>query len=380
MVDSRVDARVVLDADPLFEVALRFSTGVVVVGVRGELDLLTAPGLGALIHSLVDDGHTKVVLDMAALAFMDAAGLRVIASTSARLRPDGGVLAIRSPSSMVRRILDITGMLDLVESGSPAPLSLAAVQQLPAQRRAVTAAPPATVTAPSRVAVTVPSASSDVVDAALRLVTALASQVVGGADGVSVTLRRHGKMSTVAASNDKIAEMDRDQYATGEGPCLSAAAEGQLFHVDSLAEETRWPRFIPRAIEDGIASILSTPLMVADRPMGALNIYSNTQRAFGTRDLELAALFAGHASGILAAAGADQTDDEIAVRLSHALRSREIIAQAQGTIMGRQGISADAAYARLRRSARRRTVTVSAHSAAIVAAVSRDDLIGQAEQ
>jgi len=45
--------------------------------------------------------------------------------------------------------------------------------------------------------------------------------------------------------------------------------------------------------------------------------------------------------------------------------------------MAQQGISADAAYANLRRSARRQTLTVQAHAAAIVAAVSRDDLIGQ---
>ena len=226
--------------------------------------------------------------------------------------------------------------------------------------------------------VVVLSATSDVVDAALRLVTVVASVVVGGADGVSVTLRRHGKLSTVAASNDKIAEMDRDQYATGEGPCLSAAAEGHAFHVESLIEETRWPRFIPSAIEDGIASILSTPLMVADRPVGALNIYSNTERAFGPHDQELVALFAGEASGILAAAGVEEPVDEVAERLRDALRAREVIAQAQGAIMERQGISADAAHAILRRSARRRTLTVRAHAAAIVAAAPRDDLIGQA--
>jgi len=277
----------------------------------------------------------------------------------------------------VRRILGITGMLDLVESGPPAPTLLAPEQRPINESESVTAAPPAAVPAPTSVEVSVLPATSDVVDAALRLITALARDVVGGADGVSVTLRRHGTLSTVAASNEEIAEMDRNQYATGEGPCLSAAAEGHSFHVESLTEETRWPRFIPRAIEDGIASILSTPLMVAKRPVGALNIYSNTERAFGPHDQELAALFAGQASGILAAAGVEQTVDEVAERLRNALRAREVIAQAQGAIMARQGISADAAYADLRRAARRQTMTVQAHSAAIVAAASRDDLIGR---
>ena len=379
MVDSRAVASQPIADDPLFELAIRFSPGAVVVGVRGELDPLTAPGLRALINALADAGHTDVVLDLVTLEFMDAAGLGVIAAASARFRLDGGALTIRSPSSMVRRILDLTGMLDLVESGARASRSLFGPGHRPVDASAaVTSAPPAVVAVPPSVGVAVLPATIDVIDAALRLVTALAHVVVGGAGGVSVTLRRHGRLCTVAASNEQIAEMDRDQYATGEGPCLSAAAEGHSFHVESLAEETRWPRFVPRAIEDGIASILSTPLMVADRPVGALNIYSNVERAFGPHDQELAALFASQASGVLAAAMVEQTVDEVAERLRQALCAREVIAQAQGAIMARQGISADAAYASLRRSARRQTMSIGVQAAAIVAATSRGDLIGEA--
>jgi len=79
--------------------------------------------------------------------------------------------------------------------------------------------------------------ATDLVDAALRLVTALTRVTIGGADGVSVSLTRHGQLTTVAASDETIAQMDRDQYATGEGPCLAAASEGHWFHVESLADE-----------------------------------------------------------------------------------------------------------------------------------------------
>ena len=360
----------------MFEVTVRFSATelVVMVLLRGELDAFTAPDLGALIRALADNGHTEIVLDLGSLDFMGAAGLGVIATMSARQRLAGGTLALRSPSSIVQRILDLTGMLHLVESAPPAPpSSLGPEQRAGDDSTAVTAAP----AVPSSVAAAVLGGGNEVIDAALRLVTALARATVGGADGVSVSLTRHGELVTVAASDEKVADMDRDQYATGEGPCLSAAAEGHWFHVESLADETRWPRFIPRAVEDGIASILSTPLMVADRPVGALNIYSNTERAFRPHDQELAALFASQASGILAAAGVEQTVDEVAERLRQAMRSRELIAQAQGAIMAGRGISADAAYAILRRSARQQLLTVQAHAAAVLAAATRDDLSGQ---
>lgn len=85
-----------------------------VLRVRGELDLLSAPQLGAILHGVIDRGHHSVVLDLAELDFMDAAGLSVIAAGIRRLQPYGQSLEIRSPSAMVRRILDITDLAKLV--------------------------------------------------------------------------------------------------------------------------------------------------------------------------------------------------------------------------------------------------------------------------
>jgi len=208
-------------------------------------------------------------------------------------------------------------------------------------------------------------ASPDVVDAALRVVTALAHATVGGADGVSVSLSRHGRLTTVAATDDTIAQMDRDQYATGEGPCLAAAAEGHWFHVESLADEQRWPHFVPRAIQGGIASILSTPLMAGPEPVGALNIYSNTASAFGPREQELAALFATQASTIVTEAHVDVTAERAAARFRRALVTRENIAIAKGILMSRHGITAAAAAAILRRRSRREGTPVGRLAAAI---------------
>ena len=137
-----------------------------------------------------------------------------------------------------------------------------------------------------------PRTAHEVVDAALRMVTALAQATVANADGVSVTLERHGQLVTVAASDERISEMDRHQYESGEGPCLAAKSDAEWFYVESLDEETRWPTFVPLALAQGIRSILSSPLITADRPQGALNIYSNTVRAFGEHERALAALFA----------------------------------------------------------------------------------------
>jgi len=348
----------------------------VVVALHGEVDILTAPTFACVLDVLFDAGRRDVVVDVAELDFVDASGLGVLGPMSCRLADGGGILTIRSPSPMVRRILDIAGMGDLIERGRPDPRSatLGPEQHSGDESKPVTGA-----TNSTDGAVRLPAfpASNEVIDAALRLVTALARATIGGADGVSVSLSRHGQFITVAASDETIAQMDRDQYATGQGPCLSAAAEGHWFHVESLADESRWPQFVPRALEEGIASILSTPLIVSARPVGALNIYSNTDHAFGPLDQELAALFASQASSILAEARTDMTTDEVAQRLRQALTTRQVIANAQGVIMGQQGISADAAYANLRQSAKRTGMNVHEAAKAVLDSAFHDDLIGQ---
>jgi GAF domain-containing protein len=218
-----------------------------------------------------------------------------------------------------------------------------------------------------------PPVGLEVIDAALRLVTTLASATVENADGVSVTLERQGRLMTVAASNDDVVRMDEHQYTTGEGPCLSAKADGRRFYIESLDVETRWPAFIPLALEQGIHSILSSPLMSADRPLGALNIYSNKQRAFNERDQGLASLFATQASDVLTRAHADIDDEQQKRRWSNGLAGRRAITLAQGVLMRDQHVSATAAERILIRSARAAQLTVLQYATRLLSPYDDDD-------
>lgn len=200
--------------------------------------------------------------------------------------------------------------------------------------------------------VAVMPANEEVLDAALRLVVALARVTVAGADGVSVCLSRRGTLTTVAASDATVTGMDRDQYATGEGPCVAAATEGHWFHVESLDDERRWPAFIPRARDRGINSILSTPLLTQTRPVGALNIYSLRARAFAAPELELSTMFATRASEFLVSAAMDVSMEDLSRQLQEALRGRDVIAQSRGILMERHHVAEDAANTMLRRSSR----------------------------
>ena len=85
------------------------------VVVRGELDVYTAPQLRARLHDLVDAGISTVTLDLADLAFIDSSGLGVIVGTLKRLRERDGNLVLRSPSRATAKVLDITGLSQILD-------------------------------------------------------------------------------------------------------------------------------------------------------------------------------------------------------------------------------------------------------------------------
>jgi anti-anti-sigma factor len=238
-----------------FEVTAQFAETAVVLVVRGDLDPVTAPELGAVVDAVIDRGNVNVVLDLAECDFIDASGLGVIAEGAARADLWGGTLTVRSPSGVVARLLDLTGLDLTIRPLIPDQSPLA--QLSPRADVMGEISPYGRGSLLGRLG----AGPDEAVSAALRLVVALARAAVEGADGVSVSLRRHHALETVAASDQTISDMDADQYATGEGPCVDASVAGHRFHARSLASETRWPEFTPRARALGINAILSSPLI-----------------------------------------------------------------------------------------------------------------------
>ncbi len=81
--------------------------GDVVVSVRGELDLVTAPAFHEALAGVLDDDVTQVVVEAREVTFLDAAGARALAAAGERARETGTVLSLRAPSPAVRRVLDV---------------------------------------------------------------------------------------------------------------------------------------------------------------------------------------------------------------------------------------------------------------------------------
>ena len=89
--------------------------GSVRIALEGELDYSSALILDDELRRAEAGSHNVLVLDLSELRFMDSTGLGIIASAYRRMRRTGGRLIVASPTKGVKRILELTGMLQRLE-------------------------------------------------------------------------------------------------------------------------------------------------------------------------------------------------------------------------------------------------------------------------
>jgi anti-anti-sigma regulatory factor len=351
---------------PDFGAVTTFEDGDVTIALRGTMTRGAAFELGAILDAAIDGQPASMVLDVAELDFLGVAELLAISNAEKRLAGSGVTLTLRSPSALVNRLLSIMELAEVSRRERALPGHGHLGPEQLGERVAMSERFASSLSSEDLRKRTALPADPDVIDGALRLIVELARISIEGADGVSVSLLRHGVLSTVAASDQTILAMDADQYSTGQGPCVDASVKGHWFHAESLDTETRWPAFTPQARGLGIKAILSSPLRAFDKPVGALNIYSRTAGSFEVKDQESAAVFAQQASAILSDAHAGVSDTQMAIRFQEALRSRKVISLAEGIIMERQGIDEEGAFSALLRLALYQGVPLRERAEAIV--------------
>jgi len=81
--------------------------------LKGDLDLASAPMVHDRLHSAIEEGHTRVVVDMAGVTFMDSTGISVLLHSLKDLQRLGGGLVLRSPTDRTLRVLEIIGLREV---------------------------------------------------------------------------------------------------------------------------------------------------------------------------------------------------------------------------------------------------------------------------
>lgn len=195
--------------------------------------------------------------------------------------------------------------------------------------------------------------SEKTVDAVLDLLVSLAASSIPHTDAASVSVVRTGHFETSNATSAEVRVVDERQYRRGQGPCVEAIRSGRRHNVVLVREQDRWPDFVAAALAAGFRATLSTPLRAQDRVLGALNLYSRSEGGFGETDVVQAGRFAQHAGAVLANAIDLTTAGKVNQQLQEALRSREVIAKAQGILMVRQHCTSEEAFDLLRQGSQR---------------------------
>jgi anti-anti-sigma factor len=89
----------------------RDSSGPVRVVAEGEIDMTTAGQMRESLTAALDRHPSALVVDLAAVTFIDSSGLAALVHGFKQAAKDGASLIVVDPQPMVRRILEITGLL-----------------------------------------------------------------------------------------------------------------------------------------------------------------------------------------------------------------------------------------------------------------------------
>jgi GAF domain-containing protein len=179
----------------------------------------------------------------------------------------------------------------------------------------------------------------------LERVAELAQQAIPGAGAVSVTLLDGDQARSVAFSGELAAGLDERQYEAGFGPCMDAARTGTTVTIADTATDQIYPGFAREASRHGVSHTVSVGLPVAERTIGALNVYGvDAHGSFDQDAIATAQTFSHYAAVALANAALFSTTADLVQQLQHALQSRAVIDQAKGIIMSQRHCSPDQAF------------------------------------
>jgi GAF domain-containing protein len=179
------------------------------------------------------------------------------------------------------------------------------------------------------------------------------------AAGVSV-LAPDGVLETIAASDPVVARADAIQQQVGEGPLYVDEEDGRFLVSGDLATEPRWPAYGRRLVDLGLQSLIAVPLRVRGKYRAALTLYARQPHDVSSAAPDLVEMFAAQAAIVIDHA-------EAVEQLSEALRSRKVIGQALGLVMGKYGMNEEQAFAYVRRISQDRNVKLREVCAQMVA-------------
>jgi GAF domain-containing protein len=193
--------------------------------------------------------------------------------------------------------------------------------------------------------------------------------------GLLLADRQH-VLQVVAASSERTFDLEMFALMGGQGPCLDCYRTGTAVSVPDLAaEQARWPKFAPVAVQAGFRSVHAVPMRLRDTTFGVLVLFGSRIGALSEDDLNLAQALAHVASIALVTGRAAEDKSALADQLQAALDSRVVLEQAKGVLAQYGNLTMDQAFAVLRRYSRDHNLRLAELAMALIARDIPPDLL-----
>jgi ANTAR domain/GAF domain len=182
----------------------------------------------------------------------------------------------------------------------------------------------------------------------------VAAAAAVGVDGVGVTVMVSPTVRDTVHATDRVAgELEEWQLTFGQGPCLDTFTGGGPVLVGDLQSPeclARWPMFTPAALDSGARAVFALPLQIGAIRLGVLDLYRGRPGPLSPHELADALAFADTTGMLLldGAAGAQPDTADLAWQREDPTAHQIQVHQATGMILVQLGVSAEAAFARLR--------------------------------
>jgi GAF domain-containing protein len=187
-------------------------------------------------------------------------------------------------------------------------------------------------------------------DETLCSILGSALESIKGFDRASLLISIKGEVAGRAWTDEVAERLDALQARLGQGPAVEVIHGPLTIVVPDLTHDQRWPRYVPQAVQLGVAAQLSARLQFDQTAtLGSLNLYATAEPVFDDEAESLAEVFAAQAA--VAIGGAS-----VVTNLTDAMESRKTIGQATGILMERFRIDEAHAFAYLRRESSHRNV------------------------
>ncbi len=90
-------------------ISVKTSNEVKVLAFEGRLDTQTSPDAQQRLTRLIEEGETKILVNLEKLDYISSAGLRVLLVVAKQLKTTDGELRICSLNEVVKEVFDISG-------------------------------------------------------------------------------------------------------------------------------------------------------------------------------------------------------------------------------------------------------------------------------